>query len=122
MEERTIKFEIVIEGECTPEEQSKVRKMYDFVNEYADDKGYSAIMTAGVKELMEKEEKNTVAVKVDVDTSEALKQMREVTEAANECVAALEKLERLTNKFSGFPQARFVNISPHEDNRVRTSF
>ncbi|MGX5519413.1 hypothetical protein [Bacillus cereus] len=47
---------------------------------------------------------NKLTIKVDADTSEALKQMREVTEAANECVVALEKLEKLTNKFSGFPQ------------------
>ncbi|MGI8216737.1 hypothetical protein [Bacillus cereus] len=100
MEERTIKFEIVIEGECTPEEQSKVRKMYDFVNEYADDKGYVAIMTAGVKELMEKEEKNTVAVKVDVDTKEANENIRELTAAANECVKAFEKLGKVMNKFN----------------------
>ncbi|ARJ26075.1 hypothetical protein B7492_34150 (plasmid) [Bacillus mycoides] len=112
MEERIIKFEIVIEGECTPEEQSKVRKMYDFIEEYAKDHGYKATKTAGIKELMESEKKNTVAVKVDVDTKEALKQMKEVTEAANECVAALEKLERLTNKFSGFPQTK---ISVHAD-------
>ncbi|PFW00422.1 hypothetical protein COL21_08230 [Bacillus thuringiensis] len=41
-------------------------------------------------------------INIDADTTEVLKQMREVTEAANECVEALEKLEkvmsRLTNK------------------------
>ncbi|TBX39655.1 hypothetical protein [Bacillus thuringiensis] len=65
---------------------------------------------------------NKLTIKVDADASEALKQMKEVTGAANECVAALEKLERLTNKFSGFPQARFVNVSAHEDNCVRASY
>lgn len=50
--------------------------------------------------------KNKLTIKVNADTTEALKQMKEVTEAANECVAALEKLERLTNKFSGFPQTK----------------
>ncbi|AND06271.1 hypothetical protein P4159_24035 [Bacillus thuringiensis] len=44
---------------------------------------------------------NKLKINIDADTSEALKQMKEVTEAANECVAALEKLERLINKFSG---------------------
>ncbi|PHE94698.1 hypothetical protein COF76_23090 [Bacillus wiedmannii] len=44
---------------------------------------------------------NKLTITVDADTTEALKQMKGVTEAANECVAALEKLERLTNKFSG---------------------
>ncbi|HDR4766280.1 TPA: hypothetical protein ACQ75Q_001430 [Bacillus thuringiensis] len=56
--------------------------------------------------------KNKLTIKVDADTSEALKQMKEVTAVANECVAALEKLERLTNKFSGFPQTK---ISVHAD-------
>ena len=112
MEERTIKFEIVIEGECTPEEQSKVRKMYDFIEQYAKDHGYKATKTAGVKELMENDKKNTVAVKVDVDTKEANENIAELTAAANECVTALEKLERLTNKFSGFPQTK---ISVHAD-------
>ncbi|MDA1742231.1 hypothetical protein PDK44_25195 [Bacillus cereus] len=52
--------------------------------------------------------KNKLKINIDVDTTEALKQMKEVTEAANECVAALEKLERLTNKFSDFPQTRIA--------------
>lgn len=55
---------------------------------------------------------NKLKINIDADTSEALKQMKEVTEAANECVAALEKLERLTNKFSGFPQTK---IFAHTD-------
>ena len=66
--------------------------------------------------------KNKLKINIDADTSEALKQMKELTEAANECVAALEKLEKLTNKFSGFPQARFVNVRAHEDNSVRSSY
>ncbi|MED2919622.1 hypothetical protein P4324_10055 [Bacillus thuringiensis] len=51
-------------------------------------------------------------INIVADTSEALKQMREVTDAANECVTALEKLEKLTNKISGFPQTK---ISVHAD-------
>ncbi|MED3353454.1 hypothetical protein P4388_33675, partial [Bacillus thuringiensis] len=103
MEERTIKFKIVIQGECTPEEQSKVRKMYDFVNEYADDKGYTAIMTASVKELMENDKKNTASVKVDVDTKEANENIAELTALANECVEAFEKLEKVMNGFGKKP-------------------
>ncbi|MGA5663726.1 hypothetical protein ACPCZR_30455 [Bacillus bombysepticus] len=53
---------------------------------------------------------NKLTIKVDADTSEALKQMKEVTEAANECVAALEKLERLTNKFSGLARGGVVSV------------
>ncbi|OUB70101.1 hypothetical protein BK744_21330 [Bacillus thuringiensis serovar zhaodongensis] len=43
---------------------------------------------------------NKLKINIDADTSEALKQMREVTEAANECVAALEKLEKVMGKFN----------------------
>ncbi|MCI4222759.1 hypothetical protein MRP15_22265, partial [Dickeya dianthicola] len=35
--------------------------------------------------------------------------MKEVTEAANECVAALERLEKLTNKFSGLARGGIVS-------------
>ncbi|HFJ9286764.1 TPA: hypothetical protein ACGW44_004701 [Bacillus toyonensis] len=51
-----------------------------------------------------------VTIELNADTSEALKQMKEVTQAANECVEALEKLERLTNKFSGLASGGTVNI------------
>ncbi|MDY8166101.1 hypothetical protein [Bacillus thuringiensis] len=53
---------------------------------------------------------NKLTIKVNADTSEALKQMKEVTEAANECAAALEKLERLTNKFSGLARGGIVSV------------
>ncbi|AHJ86777.1 hypothetical protein K7H05_00915 [Bacillus sp. ZZQ-131] len=53
---------------------------------------------------------NKIKINIDADTSEALKQMKEVTEAANECVAALEKLERLTNKFSGLARGGIVSV------------
>ncbi|AAY60337.1 hypothetical protein [Bacillus cereus] len=109
MEERTIKFEIVIEGECTPEEQSKVRKMYDFIEQYAKDHGYKATKMAGVKELMENDKKNTVAVKVDVDTKEANENIVELTAVANECVVAFEKLEKVMRKFNGESKS-FNNI------------
>ncbi|MFA2694558.1 hypothetical protein [Bacillus mycoides] len=111
MEERTIKFEIVIEGECTPEEQSKVRKMYDFIEEYAKDHGYKATKTAGVKELMESEEKNTVAVKVDVDTKEANENIKELTAAANECVEVFEKLGKVMERFEKKPM-QTINFNP----------
>ncbi|MBK5506661.1 MULTISPECIES: hypothetical protein [Bacillus] len=64
--------------------------------------------------------KNKLTIKVDADTTEALKQMREVTEAANECVAALEKLERLTNRFSGFPQTK-INVNADTIGRTITN-
>lgn len=44
---------------------------------------------------------NKLTIKVDADTTEALKQMKEVTEAANECVEAFEKFEKVVGKFTG---------------------
>lgn len=44
--------------------------------------------------------KNKLTIKVDIDTKEALKQMKEVTEVANEFLAALEKLEKVMGKFT----------------------
>ncbi|MEK4416340.1 hypothetical protein [Bacillus sp. FSL K6-0268] len=44
---------------------------------------------------------NKLKINIDADTSEALKQMKEVTEAANECVDALEKLEKVMSRFKG---------------------
>ncbi|MES1054336.1 hypothetical protein FOA24_37165 [Bacillus thuringiensis] len=43
---------------------------------------------------------NKLKINIDADTSEALKQMKEVTEAANECVAALEKLNKVMGRFT----------------------
>lgn len=60
----------------------------------------------------EHDKSTELTIQVNADTTEALKGIKEVTEAANECVVALEKLERLTNKFSGFPQTK---ISVHAD-------
>ncbi|MBM6648975.1 hypothetical protein [Bacillus sp. RIT 809] len=54
---------------------------------------------------------NKLTIKVDADTTEALKQMKEVTEAANECVAALEKLEKVMGKFRGDSEPIVMNSS-----------
>ncbi|AIE31569.1 hypothetical protein [Bacillus thuringiensis] len=45
---------------------------------------------------------NKLKINIDTEThtSEALKQMKEVTEVANECVAALEKLEKVIGRFT----------------------
>ncbi|MGE7886678.1 hypothetical protein ACQKN7_04505 [Bacillus cereus] len=41
---------------------------------------------------------NKLKINIDADTTESLKQMKEVTEAANECVEAFEKLEKVIGK------------------------
>ncbi|EOP94819.1 hypothetical protein IGM_01251 [Bacillus cereus HuB4-4] len=54
-----------------------------------------------------------LTIELNADTSEALKQMKEVTEAANECVAALEKLEKVMDRFtgkSGLIESGVINI------------
>lgn len=48
--------------------------------------------------------KNKLKITIDADTYEALKQMKEVTEAANECVAALDKLDKVMGCFRNIEQ------------------
>ncbi|MBK5433391.1 hypothetical protein JFT89_20035 [Bacillus sp. TH25] len=59
-----------------------------------------------MKQQTENDKSKELTIQVNADTTRALEGIKEVTEAANKCVAALEKLERLTNKFSGFPQTK----------------
>ncbi|WP_448163930.1 hypothetical protein [Bacillus thuringiensis] len=40
-----------------------------------------------------------LTIELNVEATEALKQTKEVTEAANECVAALDSLEKAMRKF-----------------------
>ncbi|GLV67247.1 hypothetical protein Bmyc01_59160 [Bacillus mycoides] len=42
---------------------------------------------------------NVVSVKVDIDKKEANKNIKELTTTANECVDALERLEKELGKF-----------------------
>ncbi|TKI74452.1 hypothetical protein [Bacillus mycoides] len=42
-----------------------------------------------------------LTIELNVETTEALKEIKEVTEAANECAAALEKLEKVMGRFTG---------------------
>ncbi|QHV44830.1 hypothetical protein C1N66_17485 [Bacillus cereus] len=53
---------------------------------------------------------NKLKINIDADTTEALKQMKEVTEAANECVVALEKLEKVMGKFTGKSELDGITI------------
>lgn len=43
---------------------------------------------------------NKLMVEVDVETTEALEGIKEVTQAANECADALDKLEKIMDKFT----------------------
>lgn len=44
---------------------------------------------------------NKLIIEVIADTTEALEGIKAVTEAANECVAALEKLDKVMGRFTG---------------------
>lgn len=63
---------------------------------------------------------NKIKINIDADTTEALKQMKEVTEAANECVAALEKLEQVMGKFTrnGDTVGMYSKVSCKLDGKV----
>ncbi|PFU01554.1 hypothetical protein COK81_01895 [Bacillus thuringiensis] len=54
-----------------------------------------------------------LTIELNVETTEALKRIKEVTEAANECVDALEKLEKVMDRFtgkSGLIESGVINI------------
>ncbi|MGN4665800.1 hypothetical protein ACTFRP_07920 [Bacillus cereus group sp. MYBK234-1] len=53
---------------------------------------------------------NKLIVEVSADTTKALEGIKEVTEAANECVAALEKLEKFMGKFNKNDDALEFNV------------
>ncbi|PFV39822.1 hypothetical protein COL00_26625 [Bacillus cereus] len=54
---------------------------------------------------------NKLKINIDADTTEALKQMREVTEAANECVTAFEKLEKVMGRFTNKNELKDIQVS-----------
>ncbi|HDV8366395.1 TPA: hypothetical protein RKT19_001682 [Bacillus cereus] len=53
---------------------------------------------------------NKLKINIDADTTEALKQMKEVTEAANECVATFEKLERVMGRFTNKTNSLLIEV------------
>ncbi|KAB2500659.1 hypothetical protein F8158_08415 [Bacillus cereus] len=53
-----------------------------------------------MKQHTEHDKSKELTIRVNADTTGALKGIKEVTEAANECVAALEKLEKTMGRFT----------------------
>ncbi|PEW56832.1 hypothetical protein CN448_32020 [Bacillus cereus] len=53
-----------------------------------------------VKKHIDQSTTSELAIQVNVDTTEALKQMKELTNVADACVGALEKLEKVMGKFT----------------------
>ncbi|PFS53453.1 hypothetical protein COK41_28710 [Bacillus cereus] len=64
-----------------------------------------------VLELDKEETNDVLSVKVEVDIKEANESIRELTAAANECVEAFEKLERVMERFEKKP-VQTINFSP----------
>ncbi|WP_077250860.1 hypothetical protein [Escherichia coli] len=60
---------------------------------------------------MMSEQKNGLSLKVEVDTKEVNENIKELTAAANECVEAFERLEKIMEKFGNKPVQTF-NFSP----------
>lgn len=57
------------------------------------------------------EQKSALSLKVDVDTKEANEHIKELTAAANECVEAFERLEKVMSRFENKP-VQTLNFSP----------
>lgn len=54
------------------------------------------------------EQKSVLSVKVEVDTKEANENIKEFTAAANECVEAFEKLEKVMSRFEKKPVKEYA--------------
>ncbi|MBT2581086.1 hypothetical protein J7E43_27640 [Bacillus sp. ISL-8] len=53
---------------------------------------------------------NKLIVEISADTTGALEGIKEVTEAANECTAALEKLESVMGKFTSKSELNGITV------------
>lgn len=58
----------------------------------------------------QKKLRNTLDIEVNVDTDEAHEKIKELTAAANECVDALEKLDKVLGKFTSQEPVKFPPI------------
>ncbi|MGN4543837.1 hypothetical protein [Bacillus cereus] len=56
--------------------------------------------------------------KSNVEKNEALERIKEVTEAANECVAAFEKLEKVMGRFTNKGELKDVKVSIVVDRKI----
>ncbi|WP_255286979.1 hypothetical protein [Bacillus toyonensis] len=67
---------------------------------YSERDGKEVKYVIDVSELDKEETESTLSVKVEVDTKEANENIKELTAAANECVEALERLEKVVDQFN----------------------
>ncbi|OUB75603.1 hypothetical protein BK744_12830 [Bacillus thuringiensis serovar zhaodongensis] len=61
---------------------------------------------------------NKLIIEVTADTTEALGGIKEVTEAANECAEALEKLEKVMGRFTSKGELKDIKVSIVLDRKV----
>ncbi|PHF70880.1 hypothetical protein [Bacillus thuringiensis] len=53
---------------------------------------------------------NKLIIEVSADTTEAMEGIKEVTEAANECAEALEKLEKVMGRLTNKKDSLFIEV------------
>ncbi|OUB90385.1 hypothetical protein BK784_25245 [Bacillus thuringiensis serovar medellin] len=53
---------------------------------------------------------NKLIIEVNADTTDALEGIKEVTEAANECAEALEKLEKVMGRLTNKKDSLFIEV------------
>ncbi|KWU68239.1 hypothetical protein AWW70_00130 [Bacillus mycoides] len=58
----------------------------------------------------EHDKSKELTVQVNVDNTKALEGIKEVTEVANECVNALEKLDKVMSKFTGKSEPNGITL------------
>ncbi|OUA87375.1 hypothetical protein [Bacillus thuringiensis] len=61
---------------------------------------------------------NKLIIEVSADTTEALEGIKEVTEAANECAEALERLEKVMGRFTSKGELKDMKVSIVLDRKV----
>ncbi|HDR4865724.1 TPA: hypothetical protein QCR55_002075 [Bacillus cereus] len=61
---------------------------------------------------------NKLKINIDADTTEALKQMKEVTEAVNKHVEVLEKLEKVMGRFTNKNELKDIQVSIALDGKI----
>lgn len=61
-----------------------------------------------------------LTIQVTADTTEALERIKEITDAANECADALDKLEKVMDKFTNKGEIKDVKVSIVLDRKVFT--
>ncbi|SME49875.1 hypothetical protein BACERE00184_05295 [Bacillus cereus] len=95
-------------------------KQFEYLVWEAEERGYNNGCTKGYRFGYEEGLKVNIMhkQKSNVETNEALERIKEVTEAANECVEAFEKLEKIMGRFTNKGELKDVKVSVVLDRKV----